>query len=310
MIPSSRSRRTAFTLIELLVVIAIIAILIGLLVPAVQKVREAANRATCVNNLKQLGLAFHNHHDTYKAFPSGGRRYNDTRLMTNNNPDTYLTQRWGWGYQILPFAEQSNLWREPTLAVARGTPVPLYSCPSRRAPQIFNGLALGDYAGNGGDTNENDPNPTGALSRIPAGGTALSNRINFAALRDGTSNILLVGEKYVTISLYLGGSAAETGGYIRQWGDLNGYYAGWGWDTVRFGRQQPRQDDNLLNYRGRTPADQPPQLPVDFFGSAHTGGFNGVLCDGSVRMISYTINLDIMKALCHRNDGRVVNLTD
>src|SRR5262245_43455872 len=157
-------RRPAFTLIELLVVIAIIGILIGLLVPAVQQVREAANRAQCMNNLKQIGVAFHNHHDQLKYFPTGGWEWWSTPTYINGVPAVGAQQQAGWGFQILPYIEGATVWRggqatndTDRVRVAMGTPNPLFFCPSRREPQkvtftfpgFFNGnpidCALGDY---------------------------------------------------------------------------------------------------------------------------------------------------------------------
>src|ERR1700730_691347 len=103
-----KPRNEALSLVELLVVIAIIAVLIALLVPAVQRVREASNVAQCKNQLKQMGLAFHNHHDSFKVFPSGGTAWqaNNDRVMIRGVPADYSSQSWGWMYQILPHIEQ------------------------------------------------------------------------------------------------------------------------------------------------------------------------------------------------------------
>src|ERR1700722_3058640 len=142
------SRRTAFTLIELLVVIAIIAILIGLLLPPVQKVGESAARAQCQNNLKQIGLAFHNYHDAYLNFPPAGSDGPDTSCC---NATTRVG--WTWMFYITPYIEQDSIHNLPdpggNTTVAQ-TAIKNYYCPSRRQPTVYSNGARSDYAGNGG----------------------------------------------------------------------------------------------------------------------------------------------------------------
>jgi prepilin-type N-terminal cleavage/methylation domain-containing protein len=144
---SRRTRyRHGFTLIELLVVIAIIAVLIGLLLPAVQKVRESAARLKCQNNLKQIGLALHNYHDTAQSFPPGINARIVQWWGEMGSPG------WGWAAYLLPFVEQQNLFRtirfdlsiaDPANAAPRVTSVAIYLCPSESAKPTFTATAEG-----------------------------------------------------------------------------------------------------------------------------------------------------------------------
>src|SRR5262245_2933941 len=145
-----RGRRSAFTLIELLVVIAIIAVLIGLLLPAVQKVREAAARAKCQNNLHQLATGCHNYHDQIGILPTAGRQdFLGGRDATNPTAPG-ATQWWNWRYQILPYIEQTPPYMLTSNAQVRTTPIALFNCPSRRPPTVVGAIILVDYVGNAG----------------------------------------------------------------------------------------------------------------------------------------------------------------
>jgi prepilin-type N-terminal cleavage/methylation domain-containing protein/prepilin-type processing-associated H-X9-DG protein len=285
---SSRGR-TGFTLIELLVVIAIIAILIGLLLPAVQKVREAAARSQCSNNLKQIGLAFHTHNQTLGYFPQGGLGLNYAPTYINNAPATLQKQAAGWGFQILPFIEGENVHKAGP-AVAVGTPNKLFFCPSRRDAQVvtFNESKYGfdvvtgkqiltgqvahamcDYAASNSDGN-------GVVRK----GT--NPPITVRDIRDGTTNTIMVADKRIGYQ-HLG---------KRQWDDDQGYTVGWDDDTIRSGKVQPQEDA--------------PTHSDHSFGSSHPSKFNAVFADGAVRSISYTVDLTVFGYLCNIADGQPV----
>lgn len=291
-------RRSAFTLIELLVVIAIIAVLIGLLLPAVQKVREAAARTQCLNNLHQIGLALHNYHSAYSCFPPGWKR-------VNNVPDP----SWAWSCFLLPYLEQQNLYNTlapdtQTLAkaftnnlTALQTPVKGYMCPSdtvfplntnRRfskvgySPDVS--IAISNYPGNGGNNGD-----TGLFQE--------NRTLRIADITDGTSNVLAVGER-----------KSKDGAWAGLWAGLTQVSG----DTALDGQNSVRGYTYYRMPDGETLTGT--VLPNAAFSSNHTGGANFALCDGSVRFISNSINwtaanatpLGTFNKLGQRDDGGVL----
>jgi prepilin-type processing-associated H-X9-DG protein/prepilin-type N-terminal cleavage/methylation domain-containing protein len=278
--------RSAFTLIELLVVIGIIAVLIGLLIPAAQKVRETAARLQCLNNLKQIGIAFHNHHDQMQFFPTGGLEWWAPPTYNGAQPLVGLQQRAGWGFQILPYVEGDNAYQAgPVVAIA--TPHKVFFCPSRRGPQTVT------YP------DEYTPALTGgplthalcdyAASNWEGTGIVCQHQITrFADIADGSSNTLLVGDKRLNLT-DLGTPQPD---------DNEGYTSGWDEDTIRQTDLPPLRDARGTG-TGRLR-----------FGSSHPGRFNMAFADGSVRSISYSINPTVFSYLGNKADGNVVDSND
>lgn len=284
--------RRGFTIIELLVSIAVIAVLMALILPAVQQTREAARRTQCRNNLKQLGLAFHNHHETFNFFPSGGWDWNTIPNYVYGSPAIGKDQQGGWGFQITPYIEQGDVWTGGAATndvdralVAIGSTGRLFFCPTRRAPQTvtFSSSqylagrqvthALCDYAASNWEG-------TGAVRQFTP--------VRFAEITDGTSNTFLVGEKRLNLA-YLGQQQND---------DDIGYTAGWDNDTVRRTDKAPEPD-----YVGTGDGKKS-------FGSSHPGGFNALFADGSVHNISYSIDTTVFEYLGNIADGHAIGGTD
>ncbi len=207
---SRRAARSGFTLVELLVVIAIIGVLVSLLLPAVQAAREAARRSQCKNNLKQIGLAIHLHHDTTGRFPEGRDRRDQLGVS--------------WAFNVLPYMEEQAVYEsfvsgtrvdDPANADAMRTPIQIYACPSRRTaaadrnfdndeakPEVFAAAALGDYAANAGHDietgmDENGRFSTSAVDKTEAGPIFSGSRIKARHVTDGLSQTLAVGERHL-----------------------------------------------------------------------------------------------------------------
>jgi prepilin-type N-terminal cleavage/methylation domain-containing protein/prepilin-type processing-associated H-X9-DG protein len=289
--------RRGFTLIELLVVMAVIAILIGLLLPAVQKVRESSSKAHCSNNLKQIGIAL----SAYEL--------NNKRLPYSRISDLHAT----WAVFIMPYIEQDNVYRQWSIldtyydqnAAARLTSVPTYFCPSRRnyntpptasvsgdqnddispiGPHVPG--ALGDYAASTGTDNCDGADCTGVLNGAFRVGWNQNNKyigpVAFSDIKDGLSNTIFVGEKHVQQNKF-GMGTLDCSLY-------NGDY--WVCSTRSAGPNYPL---------AKNPTDS-----TVTFGSYHSGTVQFVYGDGSVRGLSVNIDPAILALLANISDGQTI----
>lgn len=277
-------RKRGFTLIELLVVIAIIAVLVGMLLSAVQQVRESGNRAVCQNNLKQIGLAFLTQHDDLGAFPNGGRH--EPPLSTAS---LYDRSQWSWTYQILPWIDQRPLYLATDPVKICHTPVKLYYCPSRRGPEVYAEGARFDYAGSAGTDFWTGSN--GVLVRAGSG------RRRLVHLTDGPSHTIMLGEKQLNLAK-LGVAIDDNEAYV---------IPGWNEDFDVFrigalptGELLPPIRDN----RSETDATSMR------FGSSHFNGVKFVFADGSVRTILYSVDPESFRRACVIDDGLPTGLLD
>jgi prepilin-type N-terminal cleavage/methylation domain-containing protein len=320
---TAKYSRHGFTLIELLVVIAIIAILIGLLLPAVQKVREAAARTQCMNNLKQMGIALHAYHDAYGQLPQGHRPY--------ANPGTSTAPfegSWSWMAQISEFMEQGNIYRQAQTFAASGgsnwyawyNPVcpkilKNYICPADpRGGQVFPGAssgiqdqALTCYLGNSGTTSD-------SLDGVLYGwvtGPVTGSKVRLVEIRDGSSNTIMVGERPPNSNLEFG-----------WWFAAYGYDGRGNGDCVMTSNDLAIANYFIANYSAapNLPCDgsaaqkigMGPGKPLVGCDSAHYWSFHpGVslflMSDGSARTITYSNNA-ILPALSTRSGGEVNTL--
>jgi len=321
-------RRTGFTLIELLVVLAIIAILIGLLLPAVQKVREAANRMTCQNNLKQLALAVQSYHDAQGYLPIN--RYGDYDNWAAFGGPYENSASWSWLSCLLPQLEQDNLYRsihfdlqimDPLNSDPRTTIVRTYICPAdnpndtvevmdcgnpplaTNVPVPMTDVAPCSYVGCLGGGNKAKPDPLyGCYEYQPFSGVFHRNsKVRLTDITDGTSSTIGVGERNSRFvqSTWVGVVPKQEVIY-----SLEAPKPPYNPSLPQCQNWRPSITAILVHSRLYT-INAPNASPASFH-SAHSVGGNFLFMDGHVKFIVNGIELDVMRALCTRADGEVV----
>jgi prepilin-type N-terminal cleavage/methylation domain-containing protein/prepilin-type processing-associated H-X9-DG protein len=328
--------RRGFTLIELLVVIAIIGVLIGLLIPAVQKVRETAARMSCQNNLKQIGLALHGYHDANNYFPPG---YLDGNTNPNSTPDNDVGPGWGWAALILPYLEQKNVYNQINLLQGVGVgsnvaisqqSLPIFQCPSDPFQQAFpvydsnftNPIATvahSNYVGcNGwvecfsgaGGNPQNGSGADGLSGAFGQAGTGLfyrNSHYNTNSVTDGLSNTIFVGERSSNHapSTWTG---AVTGGRCPAWMATQPFTTPYTSPAQAAIGVNGSAYDNadfaealVLGHGNAThlPSADNPLFDPDVFYSMHAGpGANFLFGDGSVHFLTSSINPLTYQYLC------------
>jgi prepilin-type N-terminal cleavage/methylation domain-containing protein len=324
-----RARRAGFTLIELLIVIAIIAVLVSLTIPAVVKAREAANRTTCMNNLRQIGVACTAYHDNVGYYPTAGLDdYSapnypayTTGTVGTNNPYAGVQQTAGWAFQILPYLDEQLVWTGGTASSAASrmtetlkSPIRTYVCPSRRTVATIPGtysnknFPSNPEYGSGGAGIQGTAFVVAPLDYAGCNGTTPGSTtqngmivsqangrytVKTASVKDGLSYTLLVGEK----------AANPFKSYLLVGEDDMGFtaaYSSANFNAVRFTSKTllPLRDMEVTGLTGGA------------FGSAHPGTWNALMGDGSVQQLSYNIDPTVFSNLGSIADGNIIRATD
>jgi prepilin-type N-terminal cleavage/methylation domain-containing protein/prepilin-type processing-associated H-X9-DG protein len=308
-------RRTGFTLVELLVVIAIIGVLISLLLPAVQKVREAANRMKCTNNLKQLALGTHNYHDTRGQFPGGDYLFHVAAMPPTQGYTLFVS--------LLPFIEQDNVYNEWNFTNPRlngqsttapaATVLSVLVCPSDvfaqnpypapKPPGTY--WAITSYGGNAGSQAYPVASGDGIFFAVGPASVPLRKPLRIVDVYDGLSNTLFFGERFHLDYNFDALVAAGSGGASDV---IEGY--GW-WGSFGTGAITDVTESAAapVNYRVPASPSDPTaavNLRINAWGSGHIGGANFALGDGSVRFVSDSISQQTLLSLSTRAGGEVI----